>query len=100
MEKAQKELGQVTLGDKARIAKELADVEFEITRLKRVVAELSDYEAVAGQSNFVRAAVFMIIRGDPNTTGNSIRADETTPVLPGDVIKVDIQREARGFVDN
>jgi protein involved in polysaccharide export with SLBB domain len=95
LEKAQRDLALVTLGDKARIAKEIADAEFEITRLKRVAAQIADYEAVGGQSDYERVAIFKIIRGNSNAPGDFIQANEATVVMPGDVIKVDVQRESR-----
>ena len=97
LEKAQRDLALLTLDDKARIAKEIADTEFEITRLKRVAAQIADYEAVVGQGDYGRVAIFRIIRGNPSAPGDFIQANETTPVMPGDVIKVDIQREFEIF---
>jgi hypothetical protein len=99
LEKAQRELALVTLGDNARIAKEMADTQFEITRLKRLAAQIADHEAVFGQGEHGRPAIFRIIRGNPSSPGNSIQANETTPVKPGDVIKVDFQKESKFFVD-
>jgi len=99
LEKAQRDLALVTLSDKARIAKEIADTEFEITRLKRVAAQIADNEAVFGQGEHGRPAIFRIIRGNPSGPGNSIQANETTPVMPGDVIKVDFQKGSKFFVD-
>jgi protein involved in polysaccharide export with SLBB domain len=99
LEKAQRDLALVGLEHKARIAKEIADTEFEITRLKRVAAQIADYETVVGQSEYERVAIFKIIRGNPGAPGDFIQANETTPVMPGDVIKVDVQRDSRFFVN-
>ena len=98
LEKARRDLALVTLDNKARIAKEIADTEFEITRLKRVAAQIADYEAVVGQSDYGRVAIFNIIRGKSSNTGDFIKADDNTPVMPGDVIKVDVQNNARFLV--
>jgi len=93
LEKAQGDLALLTLGDKARIAKEIADTEFEITRLKRIAAHIADYAAIVGQNDNARVAIFKIVRGNANAPGDFIQANETTPVMPGDVIKVDVQKE-------
>jgi polysaccharide export outer membrane protein len=95
MEKAQNDLDRVILGNKAQIAKEIADTEFEITRLKRVAAQIADYEAVVGQIDYGRVATFKIIRGNPGSSGDFIKANETTQVMPGDTIKVDFQSDSR-----
>jgi len=94
IEKVQIDLALVILGNKAQIAKELSDTEFEITRLKRVAAQIADYEAVVGQIDYGRIATFRIIRGNLGSSGDSIQADETSPVMPGDIVKVNFQNES------
>jgi protein involved in polysaccharide export with SLBB domain len=100
LEKAQRELALVTLANNARIAKEITDTQFEITKLKRLAAEMRDYEALLGQPASERAATYKIIRGNPEGRPDSIQANETTPIMPGDVIEVDVHRESGQFFTN
>lgn len=99
LEKAQRDLALLELEYKARIAKEITDTEFEITRLKRIAAHIADYETVVGRDSYGQVAVFKIIRGNQGASEDLIQANEATPVMPGDVIKVNVQGESRLLVN-
>jgi protein involved in polysaccharide export with SLBB domain len=99
LEKARRDLAVLLLDYKVRVAKELRDTDFEVMRLKRIAAHIADYEAIVGNEDYGRVAVFRIVRGNLSAPGESIKADETTQVMPGDVIKVDVKGDPKVLAD-
>lgn len=98
LEKAQRDLALLKLADNARIAKEMTDTEQELARLKLVAAQtrelVTGLDALVSQSNSGLVATYRITRKDKDGQANIVQASETTPIMPGDVIKIDIHMEA------
>jgi hypothetical protein len=97
LEKARKELAHVTLASNARIAKEITDTEFEITRLKRIAEQSGNLDTLGEEGNSGPLATYKIMRRNSNGRPQYEQADEATPIMPGDVIEVEFIRKREGF---
>lgn len=99
LEKAQRDLALLVLADKARIAKEIIDTNFEITRLKQSAAQTKEQAtgfeslASASQSSSALVATYKIMRRKADGQYDYVQANETTPIMAGDVVQVDIHAE-------
>ena len=94
LEKAQRELALLSLGNSKRIASEIAEAEFDITRLRRVGSQMSEHLALADNADSERIATYKIMRRDQSDRVDFVQANETTAIRPGDVIEVDARRNA------
>jgi epimerase transport system membrane fusion protein len=97
VEKARRELAQLTLANNARIAKEIVDTQFEITRLKRAAKQIGDDDTLAEESSSGPVATYKIMRRDAAGRPNFTQANEATAIMPGDVIEVTFIRKREGF---
>ena len=103
LEKAQRDLALLVLADKARIAKEIIDTNFEITRLKQSAAQTAaqtkeqatgfESLASASQSSSALVATYKIMRRKADGQYDYVQANETTPIMAGDVVQIDIHAE-------
>jgi len=103
LEKAQRDLALLVLADKARIAKEIIDTNFEIARLKQSAAQTAaqtkelatgfESLASASQSSSGLVATYKIMRRKADGQYDYVQANETTPIMAGDVVQVDIHAE-------
>ena len=97
VEKAKKDLAMVTLGAKSSAARELAETDAEISRLKsqadgqrRLAASL---DSISGRTADDEQMGYRIMR--QNTAGAivSMPAGETTLLMPGDIVQIDGPRQ-------
>jgi len=89
LEKAERELSLLTLSRSARIANELAETEQEISRLKSSSEDARRLISTLNQQSLGGQVSFRILRKDETGKIKVFRAQETTPVVPGDVIEVE-----------
>jgi protein involved in polysaccharide export with SLBB domain len=98
LEKAQRDLAQLTLTNSARIAMEIAGTELELRRLKRVAAEMqklaAGLDAAASQDNSGLVATYKIMRRNADGRLSVVQATETTPIMPGDLVQVDAHTDS------
>ncbi len=94
LEKAQKELSLLALSASSRIAKEIAEAEREIARLKTVAAEtrrlVSTLDTLSGGGSG-QAVTYRIMRRAKSGELTFEQATETTAIMPGDVIQIESQ---------
>ena len=97
LEKANKDLSMLSLANSARVAKELAEAEQEIARLRGAIEEgrriVAGLEMLSGQGNAARSVAYRIMRRDRAGEFSFLQADETTTVMPGDVVQVEGRAE-------
>ncbi len=92
LERSERDLAMLKLGEGARIVKEIGETEIELDRLKRAAgqsAELTygmDASAVKGSGGSI--ATYKIVRKNDAGRPEVIKANETTPIMPGDIIEV------------
>jgi len=104
LEKAQRDLAALTLAENARISRELNDTELELARLSRFAEQTRELatglEALSGRITHRAVATYQIIRRNADGQLSEMQANETTPIMPGDVIKVDLRMEPEPFFSN
>ena len=101
LEKAQRELENLVLAKNARIAKEETEAEQELNRLNRMAKQTRELAAgldtATTQSNSGLVPTYKIMRRNAAGGFDFLRAGETTPIKPGDVIQIDIHQEAEPY---
>ena len=99
LEKAKKDLAMLALSTSSRGAKDVAETEAEISHLKEQAEEqrrlATRLDSVTGRSNADEQIAYRIMRRDKSGQLVSTPATETTPLMPGDIIQIDSEREAR-----
>ncbi len=94
LEKAQNELSLLALSASSRIAKEIAEAEREIARLKTMAAETrrlaSTLDTLSG-GGAGQGVTYRIMRRAKSGELTFEQATETTPIAPGDVIQIESQ---------
>jgi prefoldin subunit 5 len=100
LEKAQKELSLLALSAGARSAREVAETDREITRLRNLAAETrrltATLDTLSGQGGSNRAVAYRIMRRTKAGELVFEQATDTTPIMPGDVIEIEGQSGAGG----
>jgi protein involved in polysaccharide export with SLBB domain len=90
--KAKRDLEMIDISNNSRIARELADTESEISRLKAVAQErmrlIDNLNSMGDPSGSDVAVRYRIQRRGREGNTKTIDAEETTQVEPGDVIRV------------
>ena len=97
LEVARSQLARLTLSDNARIAKEIAETEAELTRLRRIAVQareaIANLEPLESQSITGLVPEYKIMRRNANGQLDFMKAEETTAILPGDVVQVEDPRD-------
>ena len=100
LEKAQKELSLLALSAGARSAREVAETDREITRLRNLAVETrrltATLDTLSGQGGSGRAVTYRIMRRTKSGELVFELATETTAIMPGDVIEIEGQGGAGG----
>jgi polysaccharide export outer membrane protein len=94
IEKTKRDVAMLTLANKARVSKEIAEAEQEIARLKTVVLEtralIEQLQMLPGGGAAGPAVTYRVMRRDENGTALFVRADETSLLSPDDVVQVEL----------
>lgn len=94
IEKTKRDVAMLTLANKARVSKEIAEAEQEIARLKTVVFEsralIQQLQMLPGGGLTGPAVGYRIMRHDANGAALFVRADETSLLSPDDVLQVEL----------
>ena len=92
LERSQRDLAILKLAESARIVKEIGETEIELDRLKRAAAQSGDLaygmDAASVKSSGGSIATYKIVRRNEAGRPEVLRANETTPIMPGDIIEV------------
>jgi protein involved in polysaccharide export with SLBB domain len=104
LERSKRELVLLTIDKEAQIEKELQSIDEEVAKLKaRIKGSLQIVQHIGGvaaklltqpQNTSYR---FEIVRRSRNGQTTTIRATELTPVLPGDVVRVELDQPLARF---
>jgi hypothetical protein len=92
LERSERDLALHRLAESARIAKEIGEAELELDRLKKAAAQSAeltyrmDAQSVKGSGGPI--ATYKIVRRNEAGRADVISANETTPIMPGDIIEV------------
>jgi protein involved in polysaccharide export with SLBB domain len=93
LEKAERDLSMLTLEKAARILRERASVELDISKVKATIEEsrkfISGIKSMAQEEDEDSRVTFKIMRLDNSGQYSLVDARETTQVKPGDVIKIE-----------
>lgn len=96
LEKAKKELAMITLAARSRVAKELAEAEAEISRLKSSAEDrrrlAGRLDSIAGRTVDETGVSYRILRRTPSGAIASFAAAETSLLAPGDVLQLEAPR--------
>jgi polysaccharide biosynthesis/export protein ExoF len=100
LERAGHDLSMFTLANNARLAKETAETDKEIVRLKMIAAEtrklMSGLDVLGGTAQSV---AYRIMRHDKAGHLAFMQASEMTPIMPGDLIQIESQKETQKEVE-
>ena len=103
LERSQRDLAMLKLAESARIVKEIGETEIELDRLKRAAAQLGDLaygmDAASVKSSGGSIATYKIVRRNEAGRPEVLRAYETTPIMPGDIIEVGSSKVSDKAVD-
>ncbi|HWJ20608.1 MAG TPA: SLBB domain-containing protein, partial [Geobacterales bacterium] len=92
LERSRRDLAILKLAESARIVKEIGETEIELERLKKAAAQSGDLaygmDAASAKSNGGSIATYKIVRRNEAGRPEVLRAYETTPIMPGDIIEV------------
>jgi hypothetical protein len=92
LEKSERDLAMLKLAESARIVKEIGETEIELDRLKKAAGQSADLaygmdaSSVKGSGGLI--ATYKIVRRNEAGRPEVIKANETTPIMPGDIIEV------------
>jgi hypothetical protein len=92
LERSERDLAMLKLAESARIVKEIGDTEIELDRLKKAAGQSGDLaygmdaSSVKGSGGLI--ATYKIVRRNEAGRPEVIKASETTPIMPGDIIEV------------
>lgn len=96
LERSKRDLAMLKLAESARIAREIGDTEGEIDRLKITASQFGDLsygmDAASIKSKGGMMATYKIVRRNENGQADIIKANETTVIMPGDIIEVGSSR--------
>lgn len=96
LERSERDLAMLKLAESARIVKEIGDTEVELDRLKKAAGQSGDLaygmdaSSVKGSGGLI--ATYKIVRRNEAGRPEVMRASETTPIMPGDIIEVGSSR--------
>jgi polysaccharide biosynthesis/export protein ExoF len=94
IEKTKRDVAMLTLANKARVSKEIAEAEQEIARLKTIVLEtrtlIEQLQMLPGGGSTGPAVTYRVMRRDENGAALFVRADETSLLSPDDVVQVEL----------
>ncbi len=92
LERSERDLAILKLAESARIVREIGDTEVELDRLKRAASQTGDIaygmDAASARSSGGSVATYKIVRKNETGRPEVLRANETTPIMPGDIIEV------------
>ena len=92
MVKSERDLAMLKLSENARIAREIGETEVELDRLRRAAASTTDLayrmDSSSARANGGSIATYKIVRRNEAGRSEIIQANETTPIMPGDIIEV------------
>ena len=92
LERSRRDLAILKLAESARIVKEIGETEIELDRLKKAAAQSGDLaygmDAASAKSSGGSIATYKIVRRNEAGRPEVLRAYETTPIMPGDIIEV------------
>jgi protein involved in polysaccharide export with SLBB domain len=92
LERSERDLAMLQLAESARIVREIGDTEMELDRLKKAAGQSADLaygmdaSSVKGSGGAI--ATYKIVRRNESGRPEVIKATETTPIMPGDIIEV------------
>ena len=90
--KSERDLAMLKLAETARIAKEIGETEIELDRLRKAAAQTADLtysmNAASARANGGSIATYKIVRRNKSGRSVIMEANETTPIMPGDIIEV------------
>ena len=91
LERSERDLALHRLAESARVAKEIGETELELDRLKKAAAqsaELTYRMDAPSKGGGGPIATYKIVRRNEAGRADVIPANETTPIMPGDIIEV------------
>jgi polysaccharide biosynthesis/export protein ExoF len=94
LEKAQRDLAVFKLSESARIAKEINETELELARLRKIASQTRGFASEENGLGLI--ARYKIVRHNNAGRTDVVQAGETTPIIPGDIIKIEARAESEG----
>lgn len=85
--RAQRDFAVFKHSESARIAKEIDETELELTKLRKLASQTRGFGS--DDNGLSAVARYKIVRRNNAGRTDVVQAGETTPVMPGDIIKIE-----------